>query len=62
VNAEELRRRLLDLEPPILARVTEDRCLLDLRSILPQELPLLARGLQELDRRLAASPEATEAR
>jgi L-seryl-tRNA(Ser) seleniumtransferase len=56
-SADELRRLLLEGWPPVLARVAEDRCLVDLRSILPKELSQLARCLQDLEARLPVEPD-----
>ena len=42
-NAEEVMRRLRECSPPVIARIEEDRVLLDPRTVLPEEDgPLLA--------------------
>jgi len=37
------------LEPPVIARIENDRLLLDLRTVLPDEDDLLADGLSRLN-------------
>ena len=49
-NAAELHRKLLGLSPPIVGRISEDELTLDLRTVLPQELPLMRAALQDLAR------------
>jgi L-seryl-tRNA(Ser) seleniumtransferase len=53
---DDLKRRLLRGLPPIVARANEDQCLLDLRTILPHERPLLLRRLAEMDVDAEESP------
>jgi hypothetical protein len=35
-------------QPPVLGRVLDDRLLLDFRTILPSDIPALARALSSL--------------
>lgn len=42
----ELERRLRQAEPPVIARIEEDRLLLDLRTVFPEEEDELAAALQ----------------
>lgn len=44
-SEEDLQRHLRDADPPVVARVQEGRILLDPRTILPSEFPLVARAL-----------------
>jgi len=45
-------RRLLDLlrgaEPPVIGTIRDGRVLLDLSTVLPEDLPVLRRALQAL--------------
>jgi L-seryl-tRNA(Ser) seleniumtransferase len=45
-NAGELRARFLSMEIPIIGRVAEDRFTLDLRTVLPADLPVVAAALR----------------
>lgn len=45
-GAEESRARFLSMDPPIAGRVVADRFTLDLRTVLLQDLPLLAAALR----------------
>ncbi len=47
-SAERLLAQLRGNDPPILARISEDRVLLDLRTIAPEEEPILERALKAL--------------
>jgi L-seryl-tRNA(Ser) seleniumtransferase len=47
-DANRLAARLRDGDPPIVARIHEDRVLLDFRTLLPGDLPLVAAALREL--------------
>ncbi|MBI4240724.1 MAG: L-seryl-tRNA(Sec) selenium transferase [Candidatus Rokubacteria bacterium] len=51
--AEELDRALRTGDPPVIARILEDRLLLDCRTVQTAEVPLLARALSRLAERLA---------
>jgi L-seryl-tRNA(Ser) seleniumtransferase len=46
VSADELAARLRASDPPIIARVEEGRVLLDLRTVFPDEEPLIAAALR----------------
>jgi L-seryl-tRNA(Ser) seleniumtransferase len=48
-SADTLLQELRRNQPPILARISEDRVLLDLRTILPDEETILERALRTLD-------------
>jgi L-seryl-tRNA(Ser) seleniumtransferase len=48
LGAEALLARLRDFDPPIVARIEEDRVLLDLRSIQPDEDRWVAEALAKL--------------
>ena len=48
-SADSLAARLRAGSPPIVPRVEEDRVLLDLRSVAPEEDALVAEGLRALD-------------
>ncbi len=50
LSAEALAASLRHGSPPVVARVEENRVLLDLRSILPEEDAMLAAALRELGR------------
>ena len=47
-GAESLERRLRSLDPPVIARIVDDRVVLDLRTILAEQDELLAITLQQL--------------
>jgi L-seryl-tRNA(Ser) seleniumtransferase len=40
-----LERRLRNGDPPVVARIEDQRLLLDLRTVLPEEEPLLVKAL-----------------
>jgi L-seryl-tRNA(Ser) seleniumtransferase len=48
LSPDELAARLRAATPPVVGRVEEGRVLLDLRSVLPEEDPVLERALREL--------------
>jgi len=52
--AEELDRALRTGEPPVIARILQDRLLLDCRTVQDAEVPLLAHALSRLVERFAA--------
>jgi L-seryl-tRNA(Ser) seleniumtransferase len=47
IGADELKRRLRRFDPPIIARVADDKVLLDLRTVFPDEDDLLSQALQK---------------
>jgi L-seryl-tRNA(Ser) seleniumtransferase len=47
-SADELAKRLLACDPPVVARVEEGRVLLDLRTVFPQQDQLVIYGLQQI--------------
>ena len=47
-SADEIERRLRSSDPPIIARVSEGKLLVDLRTVFPAEEPELARALGNL--------------
>ncbi len=48
LSATKLERRLRQHEPPIIGRIEEERLLLDMRTVLPDEIQTLARALQKI--------------
>jgi L-seryl-tRNA(Ser) seleniumtransferase len=50
VTAAALGERLRRLQPPVIARIEQDRVLLDLRTVLPGDDEPLARALTEMER------------
>jgi L-seryl-tRNA(Ser) seleniumtransferase len=44
------RDALRAMDPPIIARVEEDRTILDLRTVLPEQDPLVAAAVARLPR------------
>jgi L-seryl-tRNA(Ser) seleniumtransferase len=46
IGADEFKRRLRSFEPPVIARVADDKVLLDLRTIFPDEDELLAEAVE----------------
>ncbi len=42
LSADEIEERLRGLEPPVIARIQDDRVVLDLRTVLPEQDQLLA--------------------
>lgn len=48
-SAQELERRLRLSYPPIIGRIADDRVLLDLRTVFPDEENLLVKALNELN-------------
>ena len=47
-TADDLARRLREGDPPIVGRIDEDRVLLDLRTVLPEEDGLLLQGVSRV--------------
>jgi L-seryl-tRNA(Ser) seleniumtransferase len=45
IPVDEIARRLRTNEPPIVARVDENRVLLDLRTVLPEQDSAIAKAL-----------------
>ncbi len=56
VSADELAARLRASDPPIIARVEDGRVLLDLRTVFPDEEPLIAAALRRIDSPASDSP------
>jgi L-seryl-tRNA(Ser) seleniumtransferase len=56
VSADELAARLRASDPPIIARVEDGRVLLDLRTVFPDEEPLIAAALHRIDSPASDSP------
>ena len=59
ISAETIADRLRSGSPPVVGRVENDRVLLDLRSVMPDEDGALERALRELgggDRPEVAAP------
>ena len=48
VSADELARRLREQEPPVIARVEEDRLLIDLRTVFPQDDEVVGSALAKV--------------
>jgi L-seryl-tRNA(Ser) seleniumtransferase len=42
----QLEARLRQARPPIIARIEQDTVLLDMRTLLPEDLPALKKALQ----------------
>ncbi|HEU4711919.1 MAG TPA: L-seryl-tRNA(Sec) selenium transferase [Pyrinomonadaceae bacterium] len=49
LTAQEIERALRNSSPPLIGRIAEGKVLLDLRTVLPEELPELARILSNPD-------------
>jgi len=48
LSADQLHQRLRAGRPPVIGRIEEDRLVLDLRTVLPDQLDLVARALMQL--------------
>jgi L-seryl-tRNA(Ser) seleniumtransferase len=48
LSAQTIADRLRAHHPPVIARIAEDRVLLDLRTVLPEEESVLASALETL--------------
>ncbi|HET9710744.1 MAG TPA: L-seryl-tRNA(Sec) selenium transferase [Pyrinomonadaceae bacterium] len=48
-TAQELERELRTVSPPIIARISEGKVLLDLRTVFPDQLELLSAALAQLE-------------
>jgi L-seryl-tRNA(Ser) seleniumtransferase len=53
-SADTLEAELRHLEPPIVARIVEDRLILDMRTIQEEELRTIARGMAAALKKLSA--------
>ncbi|MGQ0814774.1 MAG: L-seryl-tRNA(Sec) selenium transferase, partial [Gemmatimonadota bacterium] len=47
-NAAELAARLRSSEPPVIARIADDRVVLDLRTVLPEQAAVLIQILKDV--------------
>ncbi len=52
LSAAALEQRLVGGKPPVVARVEDNQLLLDLRTVLPEQEPALAKALSKLAKRL----------
>ena len=50
-SAQEIEQLLRTSSPPIIARISDGKVLLDLRTVFPEEIPLLCKALKNLDPR-----------
>ena len=48
LSADQLHQRLRAGRPPVIGRIEDDRLVLDLRTLLPDQVDLLARALIQL--------------
>jgi L-seryl-tRNA(Ser) seleniumtransferase len=48
ISAGRFESSLRRLDPPIIARITEDEVLFDLRTVLDEELPVIANGIRRI--------------
>jgi L-seryl-tRNA(Ser) seleniumtransferase len=48
LSAEELHERLRTGEPPVVGRIEEDRFLLEVRTIFPEEFPLVVEAVKRV--------------
>ena len=53
MTAQEIERTLRSSSPPVIARISEGKVLLDLRTVFPDELAEVARALASLDFQVA---------
>ena len=53
LSADEVAARLRAFDPPIIARVEEGRVLLDLRTVFPEQDPLLVEAIARIESRSA---------
>ena len=49
LSADELHQRLRAGRPPVIGRIEDDRLLLDLRTVLPDQLSQVSEALLRLD-------------
>ena len=47
ISAEDFEEDLRRGDPPILARISKDELILDMRTVFDEEIPLLAQGLEK---------------
>jgi L-seryl-tRNA(Ser) seleniumtransferase len=59
-SAQAVAGRLRSHDPPVVARIANDAVLLDLRTVAPEEEPLLVAALAALPRPLLRPPHKTE--
>ena len=62
VTASEVAARLRALTPPVIARVEQDRVLLDLRTVLPEQDATLARALFQIAEAGSSQPAHSPAK
>jgi L-seryl-tRNA(Ser) seleniumtransferase len=46
-SVNDLEKKLRKVEPPIISRISKDELILDMRTVLDEEIPLLALGLEK---------------
>ncbi|NPB08972.1 MAG: L-seryl-tRNA(Sec) selenium transferase [Thermodesulfobacteria bacterium] len=47
-SAAELERKLRAGDPPVIARIEEEKLLLDMRTVLPDEIPLVEKAIKKI--------------
>jgi L-seryl-tRNA(Ser) seleniumtransferase len=47
-SAQEIEQQLRTSSPPIISRISEGKVLLDLRTVFPEQLPVVLQALQQL--------------
>jgi L-seryl-tRNA(Ser) seleniumtransferase len=53
MSAQEIERTLRNSSPPVIARISEGKVLLDLRTVFPEELPAVVQALTSPDFKVA---------
>ena len=55
LSVNELEENLRKGEPPIISRISKDELILDMRTVLDEDIPLLAAGIEKTLKQITKS-------
>ena len=55
-----LEENLRKGEPPIISRISKEELILDMRTVIDEEIPLLAEGIEKALTKIAESKESSK--
>ena len=56
----DLEKNLRKVEPPIISRISKEELILDMRTVIDEEIPLLAEGIEKALTKITESKESSK--